>query len=57
MRPAEGGRAVTKEGSWEAGVDGAEAGISMPAHPRVGMEYRQEHCAGHAEDRAPRAQS
>lgn len=48
----EGGRPVTKEGSWEAGVDGAKAGIVMPARPRVGMQYRQEHYAGHAEDMA-----
>ena len=24
----------------------------MPARPRVGMRYRQEHYKGHAEDRA-----
>ena len=48
----EDGRPVTKEGSWEAGVDGAQAGIIMPARPRVGMQYRQEHYAGHAEDMA-----
>jgi len=46
------GRPVSKEGSFEAGVDGARAGIVMPAHPRVGMRYRQEHYKGHAEDRA-----
>jgi hypothetical protein len=46
------GKPVSKEGSFEAGVDGAQAGIVMPAHPRVGMRYRQEHYAGHAEDRA-----
>jgi hypothetical protein len=46
------GNAATREGSWEAGVDGARAGIIMPAHPRVGMRYRQEHYAGKAEDRA-----
>jgi hypothetical protein len=48
----EDGKAVSMEGSWEAGVDGARAGIAMPAHPRVGMAYRQEYYAGHAEDRA-----
>jgi hypothetical protein len=46
------GKVTTTEGSWEAGVDGARAGIAMPAHPRVGREYRQEYYAGHAEDRA-----
>jgi hypothetical protein len=48
----ENGRPVSKEGSFEAGVDGARAGIIMPAHPRVGMRYRQEYYKGHAEDRA-----
>jgi hypothetical protein len=43
---------VSTEGSWEAGVDGATAGIVMPASPRVGMSYRQEYYKGHAEDRA-----
>jgi hypothetical protein len=46
------GRKVSTEGSWEAGVDGAEAGLAMPAEPRVGDGYRQEHDAGVAEDRA-----
>jgi hypothetical protein len=48
----EGGKPVSKEGSFEAGVDGARPGIIMPAHPRVGMRYRQEYYRGHAEDRA-----
>jgi hypothetical protein len=48
----ENGRPVSKEGSFEAGVDGAKAGIVMPARPRVGMRYRQEYYRGHAEDRA-----
>ena len=39
-------------GSWEAGVDGAQAGIVMLADPRVGDGYEQEHYAGEAEDRA-----
>jgi hypothetical protein len=46
------GKVFTREGSWEAGADGAQAGIIMPAHPRVGMRYRQEYYAGKAEDRA-----
>ena len=46
------GKPVSTEGSFEAGVDGARAGIAMPAHPRVGMRYRQEYYKGHAEDRA-----
>jgi hypothetical protein len=48
----ENGQPVSKEGSWEAGVDGAQPGVIMPARPRVGMRYRQEYYAGHAEDRA-----
>jgi hypothetical protein len=48
----ENGKPVSKQGSWEAGVDGAEAGIAMLAHPRVGRRYRQEHYPGHAEDGA-----
>ena len=48
----ENGRPVSKEGSFEAGVDGAHAGIIMLARPRVGMRYRQEFYEGHAEDRA-----
>ena len=46
------GKPKTKEGSWEAGVDGALAGIIMPANPQVGMTYREEHYKGHAEDGA-----
>lgn len=38
------------EGSWEAGVDGAEPGIVMLGDPVVGVEYRQEYYAGEAED-------
>jgi hypothetical protein len=46
----EGGKVVSHEGSFEAGVDGALPGIAMPADPQPGMEYRQEHLAGEAED-------
>jgi len=48
----ENGKAVSTEGSFEAGVDGAQAGVIMPAKPRAGLSYRQEYYAGHAEDRA-----
>jgi hypothetical protein len=48
----ENGKVVSTEGSFEAGVDGAQAGVIMPAKPRVGLSYRQEYYAGHAEDRA-----
>jgi hypothetical protein len=46
------GKPVSTEGSFEAGVDGARAGVMMPAHPKVGRRYRQELYRGHAEDRA-----
>jgi hypothetical protein len=46
----ENGKVATTEGSWEAGVDGGQAGIVVPADPQVGMGYRQEYLAGHAED-------
>ena len=48
----ENGKVVSREGSWEAGVDGAQAGVVVPAEPRPGLSYRQEHYAGHAEDEA-----
>ena len=44
-----GGRMST-EGSWEAGVNGAQPGIVMPGHPKVGDRYRQEYLASVAED-------
>lgn len=46
------GRHVSTEGSWRAGVNGAQAGIIVPAHPRIGASYRQEYLKGHAEDNA-----
>jgi len=46
----EDGELTTTAGAWEAGVDGALAGVIMPANPTVGMTYRQEYYAGEAED-------
>jgi hypothetical protein len=46
----EDGEVVSTGGSWEAGVDGAQAGILLPVNPKVGMAYRQEYYAGEAED-------
>ena len=43
---------VSTAGSWEAGVDGAQPGVIMPAEPEVGTTYRQEYKAGEAEDAA-----
>ena len=48
----EDGKVTTRSGSFEAGVDGAQPGIIMPADPRDGMTYRQEYYEGEAEDRA-----
>jgi hypothetical protein len=48
----EDGKVVSTEGSWEHGVDGAEAGIVVPAKPKQGLTYREEYYAGHAEDAA-----
>jgi hypothetical protein len=48
----ENGKVVSREGSFEAGVDGAEAGIIMPAEPEPGLAYRQEYLEGEAEDKA-----
>jgi len=48
----ENGKPKTKEGSWQAGVDGALGGIIVPAHPEPGLTYREEYYEGHAEDSA-----
>ena len=44
------GHVTSTEGTWQAGRNGAKAGIYMPAHPRVGQSGRQEYYKGHAED-------
>ena len=46
----EDGEIVSTAGAWEAGVDGAQPGIIMPATPAIGVTYRQEFYAGEAED-------
>jgi hypothetical protein len=48
----ENGKVSSTEGSWEAGVDGAQPGILLPADPKRAMEYRQEYYEGEAEDAA-----
>ena len=49
----EGGKVVSTEGSWEAGVDGAQPGIVMHAvQPALRQPYRQEYYACEAEDMA-----
>jgi hypothetical protein len=44
------GRPASTAGSFAAGVDGAEAGVAVPADPQQGLSYRQEYYAGEAED-------
>ena len=48
----EDGKVVSTEGSWEHGVDGAQAGIIVAAEPKQGLAYREEYYAGKAEDAA-----
>jgi hypothetical protein len=49
----EDGQITGKEGSWEAGVDGARPGIVMHGvAPALGVAYRQEYLACVAEDMA-----
>ena len=52
VRNYEDGKLADRAGSFEAGVDGAQAGIAMPADPRPGLAYRQEYLKGVAEDAA-----
>jgi hypothetical protein len=47
----ENGKVVDHSGSFEAGVDGAQPGVVMPADPKPGVSYRQEYYEGEAEDR------
>lgn len=47
----ENGKPTSTEGSFEAGKDGAQAGIILPAAPKPGMKYRQEYYKGEAEDK------
>ena len=46
------GNVISTEGTWEAGVNGAEPGIVMEANPKKGDKYQQEFAAGVAEDMA-----
>jgi hypothetical protein len=46
----ENGQVVSTEGSWEAGVDNARAGMFMPAQPKVGQFFKQEDAKNVAED-------
>jgi hypothetical protein len=44
------GHVTSTEGSWQAGRNGAQAGIYMTARPMIGQSRRQEYDKGHAED-------
>ncbi|GAA0947152.1 hypothetical protein GCM10009554_43760 [Kribbella koreensis] len=44
------GRVVSTEGSFHAGIDGAQPGVFMQAHPQLSRWFRQEWYAGQAED-------
>lgn len=44
------GGLVTTDGSWEAGINGAEPGIVMPAQPKPGDPFRQQYARNIAED-------
>jgi hypothetical protein len=46
----ENGKVTTRAGSFEAGKDGAQPGVILPAKPEPGMTYRQEYYKGEAED-------
>ena len=47
-----GGKVDNHSGAWLAGIDGAKAGLIMPAKPEAGMKYYQEIAEGVAMDRA-----
>lgn len=46
------GNVTSRAGSFQAGVNGARAGIIMEANPQVGDNYLQEFARGEAEDQA-----
>jgi hypothetical protein len=51
-RKLDDGEVTSREGSWEAGVGGAQPGIMLPARPNPGMVYRQEYDGLRAQDTA-----
>jgi hypothetical protein len=46
------GNVVSTEGTWRAGVNGAQPGVIMEAHPQVNDHYFQEQAAPLAQDEA-----
>jgi len=48
----ENGNVISTEGSWEAGMNGAQPGFIMKGDPKKGDRYNQEVAPGVAEDKA-----
>ncbi len=46
------GNCTPGEGGWIAGINGAQPGVIMLAHPKSGASYKQEFSAGVAQDQA-----
>jgi hypothetical protein len=46
------GVVISTQGTWEAGVDGAQPGVVIQGSPHPGPTYRQEYRPGVAEDKA-----
>ncbi len=44
------GRVISTEGSFHAGIDGAQPGVFMQARPQISRHFRQEWYRGQAED-------
>ena len=44
------GHVISREGSFQAGKNGARPGVLFPGHPKRGQTARQEYFKGHAED-------
>jgi hypothetical protein len=44
------GKVTSRSGSFHAGVNGAQPGVFMQAHPQIGRKFRQEWAPGQAED-------
>jgi hypothetical protein len=44
------GHVISRDGSFRAGVHGAQPGVFMQAHPKLGRKFRQEWSPGNAED-------
>lgn len=50
VKRLEGATVLDTDGSWEAGKDGAQPGMLMPAAPGVGEEWRQAYHPCHVDD-------